>query len=97
MLPAQGHCRGRNHDLSERADAFQMVNRNGQAGFFFDLDPERQMISDHHGSRRRQVKGVLDDGHDVSFRLVRQEKPGDSNRLYRTLPDRPAPAWAERW
>ena len=65
MVPAQGHCRWRNHNLPERADAFQVVNRHGQAGLLFNLDPERQVIPEHYGARRRQIKGVLDDGHDM--------------------------------
>ena len=46
---------------------FQVVDGDGQAGLFLNLDPEGQMIPGDHGSRRRQVEGVLNHSHGVSF------------------------------
>lgn len=96
MIPAQGHGRRRHHHPSKRADAFQVVNGDGQAGFFLDLHPERQMIPGDHGPRRRQVEGVLNHSHGVSFASF-DRVSGNSDRPYRILPGQLAPVWAGNW
>ena len=68
--PAQGHRGRRNHDLAKRADALEVVNRHGQPGLFFNLDPKRQMIPVDYGTPCRQVERVLDGGYGVCLNLV---------------------------